>query len=188
MKKLFMIRRTMGGAGESEKVWYVVWTRTGREEEVQRLCRKKIKDKEAFEECFVPKYEKAWKENGKWGKRETILFPGYLFFITDHTDRLFDELKKIPEITKILGDGETPIPLYQHEVDFLQKYTNQEHILEMSTGDLIGGQLIITDGPLKDYRGKVIHIDRRKREATLEMEFFGRTTTMKVGLEVVRKV
>lgn len=141
-----------------------------------------------MEECFLPRYEKAWKENGKWGKREMLLFPGYVFFITGHINKLFLELKKIPEITKILGDGDEPVPLYPHEIDFLRKYTNQEHVLEMSTGDLIGGELVVTDGPLKDYKGKVIHIDRRKREATLEMEFFGRATTMKVGLEVVRKV
>lgn len=169
-------------------MWYVVWTKTGQEEEVMKLCRKEIADKGAFEACFLPQYERAWKENGIWSKRKDILFPGYLFFITDEIDRLYMELKKIPEITKILGDGERPVPLYQHEIDFLKKYTNQDYVLEMSTGDLIGGQLMVTDGPLKDYRGKVVHIDRRKRQATLEMDFFGRTTRMKVGLEVVRKV
>ena len=169
-------------------MWYVVWTRTGQEEKVLQVCRKKITDQEAFEECFLPKYEKAWKENGKWGKKEAVLFPGYLFFITENPDKLFWELNKVPEVTKILGDGEKPIPLYPHEIEFLKKYTDPDHVMEMSTGDLIGGQLVVTDGPLKDYQGKVVHIDRRKREATLELEFFGRTTRIKVGLEVVRKV
>ena len=169
-------------------MWYVVWTKTGQEEKVMELCRKEIAETGAFEECFLPKYEKAWKENGKWGIKKDILFPGYLFFVTNEVDRLFAELRKIPELTKILGDGEGPVPLYEHEIEFLEKYTNREHTLEMSTGDLIGGQLIVTDGPLKDFQGKVVHIDRRKREATLELEFFGRTTRIKVGLEVVRKV
>lgn len=169
-------------------MWYVVWVKTGQEEEILKLCKEKINDQEAYTECFLPRYEKAWKENGKWGIKKRALFPGYLFFITDNTDKLFIELKKIPEFTKILGDGTEPIPLAQHEMDFLKKYTNQEHVLEMSVGDLIGGQLLVTEGPLKDYQGKVTHIDRRKREATLELEFFGRITKMKVGLEVVKKV
>lgn len=169
-------------------MWYVVWVKTGQEEEILKLCKEKINDQEAYTECFLPRYEKAWKENEKWGIKKRALFPGYLFFITDNTDKLFIELKKIPEFTKILGDGTEPIPLAQHEMDFLKKYTNQEHVLEMSVGDLIGGQLLVTEGPLKDYQGKVTHIDRRKREATLELEFFGRITKMKVGLEVVKKV
>lgn len=168
-------------------MWYAVWVRTGLEEKILQLAERKVK-KDAYESCFLPKYEKARKVNGQWTKTEEILFPGYLFFVTEHVDELFTELKKIPEFTKILGDKEGPIPLQECEVEFLQKYTNEEGVFEMSIGDLIGGQLVVTSGPLKDYQGKVVHIDRHKRLATLEMEFFGRIVKMKVGLEVVRKV
>ena len=168
-------------------MWYAVWIRTGQEEKLLKLCREKITDRQVMEDCFLPKYERAWREKGQWGKKEEILFPGYLFFVTDHPLLLGQELKKIPEFTKILGDEDGAIPLYEHEVDFLKKYTNDEHVMEMSMGFLEGDKLVITEGALKDYEGKVVHIDRHKRLATLEMEFFGRVVNMTVGVEIVGK-
>lgn len=168
-------------------MWYAVWVRTGQEEKIMSLCNSKI-GREVLESCFLPKYEKARKVEGKWTKREEILFPGYLFFVTENPDKLFQELKRIPEFTKILGDDSGPIPLYPEEEKFLRKYTNEDRVFEMSIGDLVNGELVVAEGPLKDYQGKIIHIDRHKREATLEVDFFGRKVKMKVGLEVVRKV
>lgn len=31
----------------------------------------------------------------------------------------------------LLGDDDGPIPLYEHEIEFLEKYTNPNHVLEM---------------------------------------------------------
>lgn len=169
-------------------MWYAVWVRTGCEDKLLKLCRKHLCDPQIIEDCFIPRYERAWKENGKWGKKEEILFPGYLFLVSEQPEALTKALKVIPEFAKVLGDEEGPIPLYDQEVEFLQKYTNRDHVLEMSTGILVGEQLVVTDGPLKDYKGKVVHIDRHKRMVTLEVEFFGRTVKLKVGLEVIRKV
>jgi len=189
-------------SGGRTDMWYVVWVRTGQEEKVLTLCNKMLRDKEeeakegdsgeknlkAYEQCFLPKYERTRKLDGKWVTHEEVLFPGYLFFISDHIDELVRQLKGIPECTKVLGDGQEPIPLYPHEIEFLQKYTNENKVFEMSLGFLEGDKLVVTEGPLKDYQGKIVHIDRHKRLATLEMEFFGRVVKMKVGVEVVRKV
>lgn len=167
--------------------WYVVWVRTGQEEAILQMCEKMIGESGAYQEIFLPKYEKAWKKKEKWEKKEEILFPGYLFFVADDPILLLCELQKIPDFTKVLGSENGPVALHESEVAFLKKYTDQDRILRMSTGDLLGGELIITDGPLKEYHGRVTHIDRRKREATLEIEFMGRSTQVKVGLEIVRK-
>ncbi len=57
----------------------------------------------------------------------------------------------------------------------------------MSYGYILGERIIVTDGPMKDYQGKIVHIDRHKRKAVLEVEFFGRRTEVTVGLEIVKK-
>lgn len=178
-------------------MWYVVWVKTGQERKVMELCKKMFPEtkgenadskQEVFEDCFLPMREKAWRADGTWTIRKEILFPGYLFFVTENPAGLYMALKTIPEYAKLLGDGRRPIPLQPHEVDFLEKYTNGERVLEMSEADLIGGRLIVTSGPLENYEGRVVHIDRRRREATLELEFFGRCMRVRVGLAVVRKV
>lgn len=178
-------------------MWYAVWVRTGQEEKVLALIEKMIQDREReagieepqiYGQCFLPKYERAMKIGGQWIRKKEVLFPGYLFFISDHVEELAGLLRDIPEFTRLLGDGQKPIALYPHEVEFLQKYTNEDKVLEISQGFLVGDRLVVTEGPLKDYQGKIVHIDRHKRLATLEMEFFGRTVKMRVGVEVVRKV
>lgn len=176
-------------------MWYAVWIRTGQEEKLLRLCRQRLQrgkdareEKSAFESCFVPKYERAWRTQGCWEKREEILFPGYLFFITEYPDSLQRLLKKIPEFTRLLGDEDGSIPLYEQEVEFLEKYTNPDHVLEMSTGKMIGDKLIVTGGALEGYEGKVVHFDRHRRLVTLEIGFFGRVVNMTVGMEIVKRV
>lgn len=169
-------------------MWYAVWVQTGKEEQVQDICRRRLADKKVYEDCFLPKYERPWKENGVWIKKQEVLFPGYLFFIAADPVELRMALKDIQAFTKVLGDDDGPIPLYQAEVDFLQKHINRDKVFEVSTGELIGERLVVTEGPLMDLAGMVVHVDRHKRQATLEVEMFGRIVKMRVGLEIVKKV
>lgn len=170
-------------------MWYAVWVRSGQEDRVLELCKTfRHYYPDAYKECFIPTYEKYRKVKGQPTKQLAHLLPGYLFFVSDHPQELQKLLKRIPEFAKTLGDDDGAIPLYQEEVEFLQRYTGDERILKMSEGYLVGSELIVTDGPLKDYQGKVMKIDRHKRTAALELEFLGRKTKVTVGLEVVRKV
>lgn len=168
-------------------MWYAVWVSTGQEEQVKTICDRKLGNLNIYEECFLPKYEKPWRENGAWIKKEKVLFPGYLFFVTENLQGLYQALRSIPKFTKLLGDNEGPIPLYEEETEFLKKHINQDKVFEISVGEYVGRELVITEGPLKDLTGKVTYVDRHSRQAVLEVEFFGRTVKMKVGLEVVGK-
>ena len=47
--------------------------------------------------------------------------------------------------------------------------------------------MVVLSGPLKGNEGLIRKIDRHKRKAWLEIEMFGRTVEMQVGLEVVGK-
>lgn len=69
---------------------------------------------------------------------------------------------------------------------FISEYPDElEKLLKKIPGfaQLLGDD----DGPMKDYQGKIVHIDRHKRKAVLEVEFFGRRTEVTVGLEIVKK-
>ena len=101
------------------------------------------------------------------------------FFVIGDPDRLCQALKRIPRFTKFLGDQEGPIPIYEQIAEFLRKHVNQDKVFEISTGEYIGKNLIITEGPLKDLIGKVVYVDRHSRQAMLEVEFFGRVVKMK---------
>lgn len=119
--------------------------------------------------------------------QERILFPGYMFLETDDIDELYLNLRTIPRLTKLLGVGEYIVPLNDEEEDFLMRFGGKKHLVEMSEGIIEHSQVRILSGPLMGMEGMIKKIDRHKRKAWLEMELFGRTQIVEVGLEVALK-
>ena len=99
-----------------------------------------------------------------------------------------DGLKKVIGLTKLLKTGEEITPLSKEEVALLMKLGNEEQEVEMSTGIIEGDKVRIYEGPLQGMEGLIKKIDRHKRMAYLEVEMFGRTVEMKVGLEIVSRI
>ncbi|MDR2673128.1 MAG: antiterminator LoaP [Coriobacteriales bacterium] len=168
-------------------MWYVIQVVGGKERRVLSLI-KKIVDSTAYEECFIPQYEAMKKLKGQWRKCTEILFPGYLFLVTNHTNRLAQELHNVPAFTKLLSNGGQFIPLNADEIAWISAFTRREsRIIEMSEGIIEGDKVIILKGPLTSHSGLIRKIDRHKRIAYLDIGMFGRTMTVKVGVEIVRK-
>lgn len=174
-------------AQKEDTMWYAVQVKTGEEEKTKLLCNKMIPE-EILEECFIPYYEKKIKYMGKWHTETEVLFPGYIFMISEQKVDLISNVKKIPKLIKILGDGDEIIPLYDNEIDFLMKFGKKEHVVKMSQAYIENDKIVITDGPLKGYEGIIKRINRHKRKAIVKVEFFGRTMEVNVGVEIVRKI
>ena len=69
-------------------MWYAVWVRSGQEDRVLELCKTfRHYYPDAYEECFIPTYEKYRKVKGQPTKQLAHLLPGYLFFVSDHPQR-----------------------------------------------------------------------------------------------------
>ena len=121
--------------------------------------------------------------------RRAFFISGYLFVISDEVESLFFSLKKLPYLTKLLGDQEQAISLYPEEVMFLTQMAGRERCIQMSYGYIEGDQVIITEGAMVNFHGKIKYIDRHKREAVIEVVFFGgQPTDIKVGLEIIKKI
>lgn len=167
-------------------MWYVVQVRTGTEESIKQQCEKNI-DKEVLERCFIPYYEEQRHIRGEWVTLKKVLFPGYIFVITDKLEELYQSLKSIIGLTKLLGTGREIVPLTEEEESFLQKFGGEEQVVVMSEGIIERSRVKVTSGPLMGMEGYIRKIDRHKRKAWLEMELFGRKQMVQVGLEVVAK-
>ena len=168
-------------------MWYVVQVRSGTEHNIRIQCNKKIPDA-IMERCFIPYYEEKKKQNGTWNTLQKVLFPGYIFMITEDVEKLFFHLKTIEGMTKLIGTGQDIIPLKEEEITFLKHFGGEEQIVSMSEGIIEGTQVIITSGPLMGMEGLIQKIDRHKRKAWLDLELFGRMQQVEVGLEITRKV
>ena len=167
--------------------WYVIQVRSGHEREIADKCRFLISD-DILKECFIPEYIAKKKFRGEWHDVRNVLFRGYVFLISDHIDELFNELKKIPDFTKVIGKKkETIYPLKDGEVEFLKTFGKEDHIVNMSVGFIEGDRIHITEGPLQDREGLIAKIDRHKRIAYISVNIFNEETTAKVGLEIISK-
>lgn len=167
-------------------MWYVLQVRTGTEESIRLQCRGNI-PKAVLERCFIPYYEEKKRIRGEWTIQKKVLFPGYVFVITDKLDELYQSLKEVIGLTKLIGTGQEIVPLTDEEREFLLGFGGEEQVVEMSEGIIAGSKIIVTKGPLIGKEGYITKIDRHKRKAWLEMKIFGREQKVEVGLEIVEK-
>lgn len=168
-------------------MWYVMQVRTGTEENIRCQCQRLISS-DTLERCFIPYYQQKKRFQGEWHIQERILFPGYVFLITQNLEKLVESLKQVIGMTKLLGTGEEIIPLSQEEIDLLLRLGKEEQLVTMSTGMIENDQVKIFDGPLKGMEGYIKKIDRHKRKARIVIDMFGRSVDMEVGLEIISKV
>lgn len=168
-------------------MWYVIQVRTGMEEEIRQQCERVI-EKEILEHCFIPYCEQMKRYQGEWHKERKILFPGYVFLVSEDEEQLYHCLKKVIGLTKLIGTGKEVVPLAEDEVDLLMEFGKEEQIVAMSEGIIEDDRVVVTSGPLKGHEGMIRKVDRHKRKAYLEVEMFGRKVETQVGLEIVAKV
>lgn len=166
---------------------YVIQVSGGREARARDLIVRMMG--ELVSECYVPRREVCRRAGGAWVRVTERLFPGYLFVLTDDIQSLSERLARVPAFTRLLGKSdERIIPLSQDEVAWLTALMEPtQKVVEMSAGVIEGDKVTVTEGPLKGHEALIGRIDRHKRCAYLDMRMFGRTKTIKVGLEIVRK-
>lgn len=167
-------------------MWYVVQVRTGTEESIRIQCEKNV-SAEVLERCFIPYYEEKKRIRGEWTVQKKVLFPGYVFIVSEEMERLYKELRNVIGMTKLIGTGQEIVPLEEKEVEFLKRVGGEEQVVEMSEGVIEMSKVMITSGPLVGMEGLIKKIDRHKRKAWLEVEMFGRLQTVQVGVEIVAK-
>lgn len=168
-------------------MWYVVQVCTGTEEGIRTQCLKKLSPP-ALKDCFIPYYEEKKRFKGEWHTRQRILFPGYIFAVSEEIETLRDQLKTIIGLTKLLGTGDEITPLTEREEAFLLSFGGEEQIVRMSEGIIENDKVKIISGPLKGKEAYIRKIDRHKRKAWLELPMFGRTQRVEAGLEITAKL
>ena len=156
---------------------------------------KKMIAESILESCFVPMRRFKKKFGGKWHEVMEKLFPGYVFLITEQPLSLYEELKKIPTLTRIIGRfGEYFTPLSTEDVRMIKKLQGsfeKSGNLEVEISRIAveeGKRIRILSGPLVNLEGQVKKVNLHKRVAEVEMEFMGRQTMIYLGIEIVERI
>ena len=168
-------------------MWYAVQVATGREETARDMCRKLI-DKELYEDIFIIRFDKAKRYYGEWHKEKEIMFPGYMFINTDNPNKIYEQLKNVPELTKILGrDGEEFSAIEPYKEEMFKAMVSEDYEIPISIGVIEGDKVIVKEGPLVGMEAYIKKIDRHKRIAILKTEMFEQKIGVSVGLEIIKK-
>ncbi len=173
-----------------ERHWYVLHTYSGYEDSVAWNLKQRIDTMDMQEKIFdvlVPKEKKIRIVGGKRTTVEEKIFPGYVLVNMMVTDDSWYVVRNTPNVTGFVGSGTIPTPISVEEWEFLQKRMGQEEPkfqVDLKVGELVR----ITDGPFKDYEGKVGEIDEAKGKAKVMVTIFGRETPVELDFLQVKKV
>ncbi|MDE1970140.1 MAG: transcription termination/antitermination protein NusG [Patescibacteria group bacterium] len=178
-------------AKSGERSWYAVHTYSGYEDAVVRYLTQRIESFDMQNKIFnvlVPKERKVKIKNGKRKVTEEKIYPGYVL-----VDMIMDEgtwyvVRNTPRVTGFVGaDSTEPTPLSNEEIHmFMEKMGVEEpkFNLDVEVGDMVK----ISDGPFKDYEGKVSEIDEERGKIKVLVSMFGRETPIELDFLQIKKV
>lgn len=173
-----------------EKNWYVLHTYSGYEDSVALNLKQRIENLNMQDKIFdaiVPKEKKIKIKDGKRTTVEEKIFPGYVLVNMIVTDDSWYVVRNTPNVTGFVGSGTIPTPVSPEEWGLLQKRMGEEEP-KFKVDFEIGELVTITDGPFKDYEGKIGEIDQAKGKVKVMVTIFGRETPVELDFLQVKKV
>ena len=170
--------------------WYAVHTYSGYEDAVARNLRQRIESMGMEGKIFtvlVPTEKKIKIKNGKRRVVEEKIYPGYVLVEMVVTDDSWYVVRNTPRVTGFVGSGTTPAPLSPDEMEMLQKRMGVDEPkfkIDVGKGDAVK----ITDGPFKDFDGKVSEVDEGKGKIKVLVSMFGRETPVELDFLQIKKL
>ena len=173
-----------------ERNWYVLHTYSGYEDAVAKNLKQRIESLGMEDKIFnvlVPKEKKIKIKNGKRKVIEEKIYPGYVLVEMIVTDDSWYVVRNTPNVTGFVGAGTTPVPVSLDEIENLKKRMGGEepqYKIEVKLGELVK----ITDGPFKDFDGKVSEIDEERGKVKVLVNMFGRDTPVELDSLQIKKM
>ncbi len=170
--------------------WYVLHTYSGYEDKVKRNLERRIETFDMEDKVFnvmVPKENKIKIEDGQRQTVEEKIFPGYVLVEMIVTDDSWYVVRNTPNVTGFVGSGTTPTPIDETEMGALQERVGieePEHDIDLEEGQPVE----ITDGPFKDFEGKVSDIDEERGKVKVLVNMFDRETPVELDVLQVEEI
>lgn len=177
-------------AADLGRRWYVLHTYSGYEENVARNLKQRIESMDMEDKIFevlIPTETKIRIKNGKRKLVREKIFPGYVLVNMLVTDDSWYVVRNTPNVTGFVGSGTTPTPIDDKEVENLMRRMGVEE--PKFTVDVSAGTPVkITDGPFKDFEGKVESVDEARGKIKVLVSMFGRETPLELDFLQIKKL
>lgn len=173
-----------------ERNWYAIHTYSGYEEAVVKALKQRIENFNIEDKIFnviVPKEKKIKIRNGKREIIEEKIYPGYVLVEMIVSDDSWYVVRNTPNVIGFVGTGITPTLLEKKEVEELKKRMEidiPQYKINVNIGDMVR----ISDGPFKDFDGKVFEIDKEYGKIKVLVNIFGRDTPIELDSLQIKKI
>ncbi|MEK7496489.1 MAG: transcription termination/antitermination protein NusG [Patescibacteria group bacterium] len=175
---------------QTNKRWYAIHTYSGYEENVSRNLKQRIESMDMGDKIFnvlIPTEKKIRIKNGKRKVMEEKIFPGYVLVEMMVTDDSWYVVRNTPNVTGFIGSGTTPTPIAEEEIKSIQKRMGIEepkYQIDVTEGTPVR----ITDGPFRDFEGKVSEVDEARGKIKVLVSVFGRETPVELDSLQIQKL
>ncbi len=168
--------------------WYVAHTYSGYENKVKSDIEKTIENRKLQDqilEVAVPVQEAV--ETTKSGARKTVsrkLFPGYVLVHMYMNDATWYIVRNTRGVTGFVGPESKPVPLTEKEMRNLGIKSGEVVKIDVEVGDFIR----VVTGAWEGNSGEVKSINQSKQTVTIEVDIFGRATSVEIGFSDIQKM
>jgi len=171
-----------------EHHWYAIQTTAGHENKVRSLVQRKIdadpapEDERRIRQALVPTQQVVEIKNGKKVTVERKVFPGYVLVEMVLNQDTMHIINSLQGVIKFVGEGWTPQPLRQDEVNRLLGVEDESAVEEPveEIPFLVGQVVEIMEGPFSDFSGTVEEVIPDKGKVRVSVSLFGRPTTVEL--------
>src|SRR3972149_8519219 len=170
--------------------WYVVHTYSGHEKKVAQLIESLVHGRGYEDKIFkilVPTQQKIVVSEGKKRKMEERLFPGYILVNMVLNDESWYLIRSTKGVTGFVGTGTHPTPVSETEVEALMKFMTME-APKFEAKFRKGDSVKITDGPFRDYQGKIDEVNEEQGKVRVLVSFLERETPFELDFTQIAPI
>lgn len=171
-----------------ERRWFAIQTTAGHENKVRSLIERHInadpkpEEERLISQALVPTQLIVEIKNGKKVEVERKVFPGYVLVEMVMNQTTLHTINNIQGVIKFVGQGWTPQPLRQEEVNRLLgvEVETDEEVAKEEIPFMVGQVVEISEGPFSEFSGTVEEVVPEKGKVKVAVSLFGRPTTVEL--------
>ena len=170
----------------SEARWYVAHTYSGYENKVKADIEKTIENRKLQDQIFevsVPVQDVMELKNGARKSVSKKMFPGYVLINMIMNDVTWYIVRNTRGVTGFVGPGSKPVPLTELEMKNLGIRVPEMEI-DVEKGDTVK----VVSGAWEGTVGVITDINEGKQSVTIEVDIFGRATSVEISFMDVMKM
>ena len=170
--------------------WYAIFVETGKEHEVCKRIQKEISRTwlEGRYHLLVPQKKIIERRKGILEEVCRVIFPGYILLETDYINDIYYTTLRIDHLYRYLRCNGAFEEIRLEEISNIVYMANEEGVIGISDIFIDSDIVKVTKGPLCNYIGSIVKIDKHKRRAKILFKFSGQDHLIDISVNLLQKV